>query len=84
MGLYSSLNSFDEYLRQPKYESRSWDVDMGDYYCIPNQHPQEETIWRYTYDDQGNWVQRDCYKVKHGAIDIEDLQESITRDYIYY
>ena len=46
--------------------------------------PKEETIWRYKYDEQGNWVQKDCYKVKHGDIDIEDLEESIKREYEYY
>lgn len=85
-GRYSSPESFEEYCTQPskRYDCLSWNVGMGYYYCIPQQHPQEETIWRYIYDSEGNWIQKDCYIVKHGEIDVEDLQETTTREYVYY
>ena len=46
--------------------------------------PKEETIWRYVYDDHGNWTKRERYEVIHGDIDIENLKDITIREYIYY
>lgn len=46
--------------------------------------PKEETIWRYVYDDHGNWTKRERYEVIHGDIDIENLKDITIREYVYY
>lgn len=48
------------------------------------QNPPTETIWRYEYDDHGNWIKRERYEVIHGDIDIENLKDITTRKYEYY
>ena len=48
------------------------------------QNPPTETIWRYEYDEYGNWTKRERYEVIHGDIDIENLKDITTRKYEYY
>lgn len=48
------------------------------------QNPPTEMIWRYEYDDHGNWTKRERYEVIHGDIDIENLKDITTRKYEYY
>lgn len=48
------------------------------------QNPPTEMIWRYEYDDHGNWTKRERYEVIHGDIDIENLKDITTRKYVYY
>ncbi len=69
---YLFRNNFDELLNR-SYKNTP----------LSNSAPSE-TIWRYEYDDHGNWTKRERYEVVHGDIDIENLKDITTRKYVYY
>ncbi|MBR0177392.1 MAG: hypothetical protein IJQ11_08185 [Bacteroidales bacterium] len=46
--------------------------------------PKKWTIWRYSYDDHKNWTKKEEYEVRQGDIEIENLKNTITREYQYY
>ena len=61
-----------------KYESFLYYKDSGQI------HNKKVYVWRYKYDSYGNWTSVTKYKVTQGDIEIEEIVETITREYEYY